>query len=137
MDTYAGQCLESTSSRPVTSAILALSQEDPKSMEEFMMLVTNEMETAPKSQFNGTNRKNNCQKLITICGTYALSLENACESNSDFTALLSLLVSTLQSSKTLARVCKYLIHSYPTKNRQGVFSLLAAQCHCNTLLAGV
>lgn len=127
------QCLELTSSRPVNSTILARLQEDPKSMEEFMMLIKNEMETAPESHFNGTNSKNNCQKLITICVTYVLSLENPYESNSDFTALLSLLVSTLQSSKTLARVCKYLIHSYPTKNRQRIFSLLAAQCHCNIL----
>lgn len=84
------------------------------------------METDSESQFESTNSKNNCQTLITICGVFVLCLENLRKRNSYFTALFSLLVSTLQSPKILAKGEKYLIHSYPTKTRQGVLPLFTA-----------
>lgn len=61
------------------------------------------METHSESQFDGTNSKNNCQTLITICSMFVLRLENQYKRNSYFTALFSLLVSTSQSPKILAK----------------------------------
>jgi len=69
----------------------------------FLMPIKNYMETDFESQFDGTNSKNSCQTPITVCRMFVLCLENLHETNSYFTALFSLLVSTLQSPKTLAK----------------------------------